>query len=52
MSVCCVLMMMPLANVLAGLAQLVFWFIYWSKIAEYSRQLDRSPDPIPAPIYL
>jgi hypothetical protein len=39
---CCT--MIPFLGVLALLAQLVLWIIYWTKIAEYSRILDVQPE--------
>ena len=33
----------PVLGLLAGLAYLVLWIVYWAKIAEYSRMLDRVP---------
>jgi hypothetical protein len=51
MAVCQACGIIPLVNILAGLAGLVLWIMYWVKIAEYSRQLDLYPIPIAAPPY-
>ena len=40
MSICACCVIVPFVNFLVGLAHLVFWIIYWVKIAEYSRRLD------------
>jgi hypothetical protein len=42
---CCII---PLLNVLAGLAYLVLWIVYWVKVAEFSRMLDQ-PQAVIAP---
>lgn len=34
---CCII---PVINILAGLAALVLWIVYWVKVAEFSRLLD------------
>ena len=41
MCVCGACAIIPILGILAGLAQLVLWIIYWVKIAEYSRLLDQ-----------
>lgn len=45
-SCCCII---PILGILAGLAYLVLWIIYWIKIAEFSRVLDMPPVPVAAP---
>lgn len=40
MSVCAVCAIIPFVGVLAGLANLVLWIMYWVKMAEFSRMLD------------
>jgi hypothetical protein len=49
MSVCGCCAIIPFLGVLAGLANLVLWIIYWAKIAEYSRLLDLSRAVAAAP---
>jgi hypothetical protein len=39
---CCII---PILNILAGLAGLVLWIVYWVKVAEFSGMLDQ-PQPI------
>lgn len=41
--------LLPIVGVLAGLAHLVLWVVYWMKIAEYSRLLDATR-PLPPPL--
>ncbi len=43
MCVCGACGIIPVLGLLAGLAYLVLWIVYWAKIAEYSRMLDRVP---------
>lgn len=43
MCVCGACMIIPFVNILAGLAGLVAWIMYWVKIAEYSRMVDSMP---------
>ncbi len=38
----------PLVNMLTGIGALVFWILYWVKIAGYSNQLAQSAPPAPA----
>jgi hypothetical protein len=45
--VCCTII--PLLGILAGLASLVLWIVYWVKIAEFSRMLDAPSVPVPMP---
>ena len=40
MCICACCGIIPLLGMLAVLAQLILWIIYWVKIAEYSRKLD------------
>jgi hypothetical protein len=40
MSICACCCIIPILGMLAGLANLVLWVVYWAKIAEYSRILD------------
>jgi len=52
-SICCC--MIPIVNLLAGVASLVLWIMYWIKIADFSKMLDVAPIaaipvPPPAPI--
>lgn len=47
MSICACCCIIPLLGVLAGLANLVLWIVYWVKIAEYSRILDIPQTAIP-----
>jgi hypothetical protein len=42
MSVCGVCTLIPNLGIAAGLAQLVFCLLYWVKISEFSRMLDRA----------
>jgi len=49
MSVCAVCGIIPLVNLLALPAQLVFLIIYWAKIADFSRRLDLAPAAINSP---
>ena len=51
MAVCQACGIIPLVNILAGLASLVLWIVYWVKIAEYSRLLDQFTAPIMVPPY-
>ena len=44
MSICGCCSLIPFLGVLAALAQLVLWVIYWVKIAEYSHMLDMQPE--------
>lgn len=39
MCICGVCGVIPVLGLVAGLAFLVLWIIYWAKVAEYSRQL-------------
>jgi len=32
----------PFVNILAGIAGLVLWIVYWVKVAEFSRLLDQT----------
>ena len=43
MCVCSVCGIIPYLGILAGLAGLVLWIMYWVKIAEFSRMLDLGP---------
>jgi succinate dehydrogenase hydrophobic anchor subunit len=43
MCVCGACGIIPFLGILAALAQLVLWIIYWIKIAEFSRMLDQPP---------
>ncbi|MGA2753781.1 MAG: hypothetical protein ABSE53_08435 [Terracidiphilus sp.] len=43
MCICGVCAIIPILGILAGLAQLVLWIMYWSKIAGFSRMLDAAP---------
>lgn len=45
MSICACCGIIPILGVIAGVASLVLWIIYWVKIAEYSRALDIYPQP-------
>jgi hypothetical protein len=49
MSICACCCIIPVLGMLAGLANLVLWVVYWVKIAEYSRILDLPPIVFPAP---
>jgi drug/metabolite transporter (DMT)-like permease len=40
MSVCTCCCIIPVLGALAGLASVVLWVVYWTKIAEFSRMLD------------
>ena len=42
MGVCGACAIIPVVGLLPGLAQLILWILYWSKIAEYSRMLDQT----------
>jgi len=51
MCVCAACCIIPILNILTGLAYMVLWIMYWSKIAGYSRMLDSPPVAVtPAPI--
>jgi hypothetical protein len=43
MCVCGACGIIPILGVLAALAQVVLWIMYWVKIAEFSRRLDQVP---------
>jgi hypothetical protein len=45
---CCII---PLVNVLASLAYVVLWIVYWIKVSDYSRMLDQ-PQALTAPPHL
>lgn len=45
MCVCGACSIIPLLGFFAALACLVLWIVYWAKIAEFSRMLDRVPMP-------
>jgi len=45
MCVCGACGIIPALGILAELACLILWIIYWAKIAEYSRALDHFPMP-------
>ena len=49
MSVCACCGVIPILGVLAGLAYLVLWVIYWAKISEYNRSLEVLPVAFPPP---
>ncbi|MFZ0339032.1 MAG: hypothetical protein WAL45_13430 [Terracidiphilus sp.] len=49
MSICACCCIIPVLGLLAGLANLVLWVVYWVKIAEYSRILDVPQIPYPMP---
>jgi len=49
MCICACCGIIPFLGILAGLANLVLWIIYWVKIAEYSRSLDMPHIAIPPP---
>lgn len=49
MCVCMCCSIIPVLGVLAWLAHLVLWIIYWSKIAGYSRTLDFQPQVVSSP---
>jgi len=49
MCVCCACSIIPILGILAGLAYLVLWIIYWSKIASYARLLEASAPVAVAP---
>jgi type IV pilus assembly protein PilA len=51
MCVCGVCAIIPIVGVLAFLAHLVLWIIYWTKIAEFSRRLDLVPATNDAALY-
>jgi hypothetical protein len=42
MCICGTCSIIPLLGVVAGLAFLVLWIVYWAKIAEFSRLLDQA----------
>ena len=46
MCICGACTIIPLLGLLAGLAHVILWIIYWVKIAEYSRMLDRTAMPV------
>jgi hypothetical protein len=43
MCICACCSIIPILGLLAALAGLVLWIMYWTKIAEYSRTLDAHP---------
>ena len=49
MSICLCCGIIPILGILASLAGLVLWVVYWVKIAEYSRVLDMPPIPVSMP---
>ena len=51
MCVCRVCVFIPILGILALLAYLVLWIIYWVKIAEFSRRLDQLPAAEGATLY-
>jgi hypothetical protein len=42
MSICACCGFIPIFGLLAGIAYLVLWIIYWIKVADFSRRLDES----------
>ncbi len=46
MCICGVCQIIPLLGIIAMLASLVLWIVYWVKITEFSRMLDQFPAPI------
>lgn len=42
MAICAVCAVIPILGIVAGLAHLVLWIVYWVKIADLSRKLDVS----------
>lgn len=50
MCVCGVCAIIPILGIVAGLANLVLWIVYWSKIAGYSRALGQTPAPDAMPV--
>jgi hypothetical protein len=46
MCVCAACSIIPLLGLLAALAHIVLWIVYWAKIAEYSRTLDLQPQTV------
>jgi hypothetical protein len=50
MCVCGACGLIPLLGILAGIAYLVLWVIYWLKIAEFSRRLDFAPTAMAIPV--
>jgi hypothetical protein len=49
MSICGCCIVIPLLGFVAVWAFLVFWIIYWVKIADYSRRLSMFSGAMPAP---
>lgn len=49
MCVCACCGFIPILGILAGLANLALWIVYWVKIAEYSRNLDVPQIAFPMP---
>jgi hypothetical protein len=43
MCVCGACSIIPLLGLFAALAYVILWIVYWAKIAEFSRMLDRVP---------
>jgi hypothetical protein len=43
MCVCGACTIIPILGIIAALALLVLWIVYWAKIAEFSRILDQTP---------
>lgn len=49
MCICACCGIIPILGILAGLASLALWIVYWVKIAEYSRNLDVPRFAVPTP---
>lgn len=49
MSVCGACTVIPILGLLAALASLILWIMYWVRIAEFSHMLDVAPYYRPAP---
>lgn len=51
MAICACCGFIPIIGMVAGIAYLVLWIMYWVKMAEFSRLLDTqfAPPPTPAP---
>jgi hypothetical protein len=43
MCVCGVCVIIPILGVIAAIAHIILWIIYWVKITEFSRRLDQIP---------
>ena len=50
MAICGVCSMIPILGILAALAYLVLWIVYWVKVSEFMKMLDQSPATVASPL--